>query len=272
MKFVKYSLLALLPTASAFGGIITSFDTTGYLSNTEWTLSEDPLAFSTNIPSIAAYDTTASSGNEGNAGVISFHEIVPSTPRYTAAISTSTQLNDLDYYTTNDSQFQQLSFNVALSLDFPTPGSSDPTNYTARNAFGFTLADNSNSNLLTVTFSPDTFESADVWRISYQFEGSALIVTDKYLQDNGYTDIAVTFFSDGISLDIGGAHFSGAPSTYAPGSDIGGDLTFFADENAGELGDNGMIIDNIQVTAVPEPSIAALAGLASLGFLRRRRA
>ena len=55
----------------------------------------------------------------------------------------------------------------------------------------------------------------------------------------------------------------------APSRNI--DTLTFDISNAGNYGENSLLIDNLSITTVPEPSTFILGGIAAFGCLRRKR-
>tara|TARA_B110000908_G_scaffold69609_1_gene83953 strand:- start:91 stop:888 length:798 start_codon:yes stop_codon:yes gene_type:complete len=83
--------------------------------------------------------------------------------------------------------------------------------------------------------------------------------------------ISMVFSSTGYILSLDGANdYTTSEITFSAGIDLAY-LEFRGQSGGSNSTDGGMILDNISVAAVPEPSTTALLGLGGLALILRRR-
>jgi hypothetical protein len=111
---------------------------------------------------------------------------------------------------------------------------------------------------------------------SLQFESFSIDIN----KISGGADVFARLYSDidGFGSEIGNAQVSPTDEWNTYSIDLSGlaaqttptEFRVYL-ETGGTFGPNPIKLDNITVTAVPEPSLAALCSLGLFGFLRRRR-
>lgn len=155
--------------------------------------------------------------------------------------------------------------------------------YPNRDGFGFALRDSGDNNLISVLLVPVTGGAGDAYRVAYTVgAGPVVNAADSngdpmYIYQNGLYSMSMTITPAGInptfSATISGSSsqtFTGIATGLGSASVSRFGALWNVDPPIGSVpGDNGILFDNLSV--IPESSTALLAGLASLGLLRRRR-
>lgn len=147
-----------------------------------------------------------------------------------------------------------------------------------RDTFGVGIESAVGVSLVDIVFSPAiTVGGIARWEVGYSVAGGNITYTGFVLNEDAWYDIGIEL--DGSSFNLTFANSLG--SINVPGTLTGfdgatnglGDVVFSWDKNpATPYGDNYMLFDNVNATAVvPEPSSALLAGIGALALLRRRR-
>ena len=104
------------------------------------------------------------------------------------------------------------------------------------------------------------------WAVSYSLNGGADVALADltYVAPNNLPTGGGPHGSENLSADVSGSFVAGDVLTF----------TFFGDNGTGGGARQGVAIDNLTFTAIPEPStflLVALAGTAAVIFRRRRR-
>jgi len=158
-----------------------------------------------------------------------------------------------------------------------------------RDGFGFSLRDSDDANLLTISLVPAASPSTK-YQVYYTVGAEASQAAkngldDMFIEVSGLYTLDLAFTPNGANPTFSGSVVGSNTQTFtgtATGLGSAALATFGAEwnvlpqnwvgdpaENLGGLGDNFLVFDNVSL--IPEPSTALLAGLASLGLLRRRR-
>jgi hypothetical protein len=172
--------------------------------------------------------------------------------------------------------------NVSFSVDFSVRTNTGDFAGTPRDAFGFSLLGAASANLVTILLNPEDGGSGDAYRIGYTVGSGAFVPAEDanhdplYAHASSYYTMALNFLTGGtdptfsvLITSLGSGQGTMTFGGTATGLGSATMDTFAAVWNVNGGGDNGMTFD--EITVVPEPSTALLAGLASLGLLRRRR-
>jgi len=237
------------------------------LSASDWTVDGGPaeLGFA------SEYEVSSVLSKAGSVGT--FFEVPTGS---TFSVSTTTTFSHASVDTL---EFRRISVDLGV-VDSYTEHPDTTDSYVDRNTFGFTYSDASSNPLITVTLTPrdqstDPTNDTAIWDISYNF-GQGEITTAYFLDEDSLSTFSLVFFNDSIGLLLNGEYFFTTATGYDPDTMEEGILSFFSEqgEDAADWGDNYLMFDNITLDTVviPEASTAALAGLAALGMLRRRRA
>ena len=167
---------------------------------------------------------------------------------------------------------ESTSFAVTFAIQGAVEGDERP----GRDGFGFTLQNDNRDNLLTISLAPAASPSLRYQVLYTVGAGSPQAAKngadDMYIDVNGLYSLDLKFTENGANPTF---------SATVTGSDVqtfNGTATGLGSELVGNMGalwnviDNGnniILFDNIAI--VPEPSTSLLAGLATIGLLRRRR-
>jgi hypothetical protein len=269
---MKKSLLALalLSSTPAFAASLFNFEDPEYVVGEElpspWTISHP-----------GEYISFVGEQEDGSKfGAIGGYYAIPSSFPSTASIT----VTDPALAASPSSPYGAISFSFSL-IDSLTGAGLD-----ARNDFGFSYTDSEGNLLLSVRFQPVS-QSSDpdtdlaTWRLYYTVAGQAEYNTTVGFDESIMYNMYFVFEPDSVNLlsiseDFVDFKITDTPTNYDPSLVDGGTLTFFTDVGTeaedDEYGTNMLIIgEGNALTVVPEPSVALLGAVASLGLLRRRR-
>jgi len=235
--------------------------------NDGWTIS-DP-GFSGNlvntVPSLsfanANFNDVSTTNNAAELG--GFYDVPLASSPTTVVLSHATP-----------NQLQHAAFKVDFliqpsSVDFP-----------GRDGFGFSFRDASNSNLIRISLTPVTGGAGDAYQVSYTVGASDPVIPTNvlseliYAHDSTVHTLTVAFTPNGanptlsvklVSYDIDGVisktdTFTGSAS----GLGSANVARFGAEWNATDVGDNGLVFDNLQV--VQPVQLAVTSSGSNLNF------
>lgn len=152
----------------------------------------------------------------------------------------------------------------------------DGVDFPERNNFGMTVSVGA-VELLTLTLTPESQIGTSNWAVNYLFDGGSTTAADYAVVPNSLVSYEIGFTATGLDVEFGAGGvttgFSGAPTGYNPAGSDDITVSFFWDQGPGaDFGDNGLLIDDIQlVDTIPEPASAVLVLLGIAGIALRRR-
>jgi hypothetical protein len=168
---------------------------------------------------------------------------------------------------------QYASFSVKFALQPSNEGQP------GRDGFGLTFRNGDDENLLTISLTPDnTTVELDSFQVQYTVgAGSMKPAKDAngdnmFIYYNGQYTLSFAFAQNGANPTFSATVAGSNSQTFTDvATGLGSEVieSMGAVWNVIDSGNNGIIFDNVNL--IPEPSTALLAGLASLGLLRRRR-
>jgi hypothetical protein len=257
MKLLKYSLFLLAPLGQLSAAVVT-FEDLAYDTplTTGWSLTEANVTAEGPI----AYVDTLNSQKVGALGG-EFRDATNDSVKLTMSSSLTSQ------YVT-----------VSMDLLLKDSNNSNPS----RDAFGFSVANGSGATIVQLNFLPVAqsvvpSDTVAQWQISYLIAGGSTVLTNYVLTEESLYAMNVVFANNGVSItfgnSLGSQTINGVIANFNAGVNGVGNLGFDWAKAAGNTayGDNKMFFDNINVTPVPEPSVALMSGLAALTLLQRRR-
>ena len=205
------------------------------------------------------------SGN--NYGYLSGYYAVPDSPPFSVS---------RDFALPSTLAGSTLSFNAAV-VDSIQTDHGDGYYFPERNNFGMTVSVGA-VELLTLTLTPESqggAQDSSNWAVEYLFNGGSTTTSGYAAQPNSLVTYKVDFTTTDLVVEFGAGgtttSFSGTPTGYTPTSTDDITVSFFWDQGPGaDFGDNGLLIDDIDL--VPEPASATLVllGLAGIALRRRR--
>jgi MYXO-CTERM domain-containing protein len=151
-----------------------------------------------------------------------------------------------------------------------------------RTYIGLQLINNTGQPLtsVTVTYDGEQWRDGGVQgsRDAFDLQYSTTATDDTWMLGSGFVGFANSFVSpvDGAATATGIGNTTGKiadithtfPVTWAPGGEL---WIRWRDTELSGVADDGIAIDNVRVSATPEPGGLALLGLAAAGMLRRRK-
>ena len=170
-------------------------------------------------------------------------------------------------------ELQYLSFTVDFGMQksvYPLAGK--------RDGFGFSFHDDNDANLLTISLVPAVSTLNNSFQVCYTVGAEPMAQAKDANGDNmfvyysGLYQLKLDFTPNGANPLFSGTVTGSNTQTFtgtATGLGSKHLLNFGAEWNVTDVGNNGMIFDNLSV--VPEPSSALLFGMAGLGLAMRRR-
>lgn len=260
MKLLKYSLTLLAPMGSLSAAVNTftglTPDAPLTTAQSGWTLSEAnsagaPLAF----VGVVGGNTTGALGGE-------FADIL--NPSGSAKLTLTSSL---------------ISPYASVSLDVLIRDSSN--SFSTRDSFGFGVANGSGASIVELSFLPvaqTLTPNSDLaqWQLSYLIAGASTTLTNFVINEQVLNSINLVFANNGVSITLSNGSATGSYDGTITGFDSAvngvGNLAFNWSKGGPANGDNTMYFDNINVEAVPEPTVILLSGLSTLLLLKRRRA
>ncbi len=265
--------LALLPfSASAF---VETFSGSPWTTlnmhidgNDGWTIS-DTSTYSDGTGISYLNTMSDMQGNIVNAGEIGGYNTYPA-----ASPPTTVYLSHAITVPLDTSSFQTL---FAIQSSASAEGTPNPQ-YPGRDGFGFSLLDSTSNKLVTVSFSP---AANNTYEVDYSVGSNAAVPAHDangslmYINQDATYNLSVAFAPSGndaqFTATIQGGVSSDSFTATAAGLHAANVASFAADWNTlvDQEGSNGLEFTNLSV--VPEPSTALLAGTALLGLLCRRR-
>ncbi|MDB6078785.1 MAG: hypothetical protein JWO82_2532 [Akkermansiaceae bacterium] len=277
MKPIYLSLLALLPVGSAFSAVIYDFEGPDYVVQT-----------GDNRTPLPASNWTQVGSNTVSAGVtypISYTEawsnVTGGSGTKSGAIGTAIA-NSADATVTAFGSLagQGSILNTQISTTIAINDSNGGFN--VRDSFGMEIRGAGNTSLASLTFTPENTDATvpGGWLISYTTASGTVQLASPIVALSEY-NFSLTFLASGVELHYAPADNSSSNTVafLPPGYDSSAvyqDIGFSVTQSGAPAtwGNSADFLrfDNIAVNPVPEVSSFALAGVAALGFLRRRRA
>jgi hypothetical protein len=175
----------------------------------------------------------------------------------------------------------------SVSRDFALPASTiegstlsfkaaivDANEFPERDLFGMTVTVGA-VDLLTLTLTPESQTGSSNWAVDYLFDGGSTTSTLNAVAPGSLLDYEIDFTASGLEVRYGAQGFSGTPAGYDSASEDNITVSFFWTKTSSNefYGDNGLLIDDIDVVAtpIPEPASACLVLLGITGIALRRR-
>jgi len=169
---------------------------------------------------------------------------------------------------------------ATFSVKFDIQPSTENTDVTFRDGFGFSFRDKDNSNLLTISLVPVVTPAMDAYQVCYTVgAGSQTAALDgnndpMYIYQYGPYTMNLALLANGANPTFSGTVIGTNTKTFTGVATNMGSTAIDrvgAVWNVTDAGDNYIVFDNLSL--VPEPSSALLLGLTGIGLaLRRRRA
>jgi|GEM_PF-6023320 len=138
---------------------------------------------------------------------------------------------------------------------------------TPHDAFSLTIGADGFASAASLSFTPDAINEA--WLVSYDINGSTGTNVFSWNAGISYA-LAFDFYDSATFISIGGSVIGSTTSTFGNAT-LENIIVSHLETPGPGVSDNVITFDNISVTAIPEPSIAALGAIGSLALLRRRR-